>query len=100
MSSVVIVLLINSTEPLELKDTGLMGMILTQSEITLGFQRDAVYLAGGFPGGSAGKESNCNAGDLGSIPGLGRSPGEGNSIDCIVHGVAESQSDFHFTGDL
>ena len=31
----------------------------------------------GFPGGSAGKESPCNAGDLGSIPGLGRSPGEG-----------------------
>ena len=31
----------------------------------------------GFPGGSAGKESACNAGDLGSIPGLGRSPGEG-----------------------
>ena len=32
----------------------------------------------GFPGGSAGKESTCNAGDLGSIPGLGRYPGEGN----------------------
>ena len=31
-----------------------------------------------FPGGSAGKESACNVGDLGSIPGLGRSPGEGN----------------------
>ena len=57
----------------------------------------------GFPGGSAGKESACNAGDLGSIPGLGRSPGEGkgcplqysdleNSMDCTVHGVA---SDFH-----
>ena len=30
----------------------------------------------GFPGGSAGKESTCNAGDLGSIPGLGRSSGE------------------------
>ena len=54
-----------------------------------------------FPGGSAGKESASNAGDLGSIPGLGRSPGEGNSyplqysglensVDCIVHGVAES----------
>ena len=47
------------------------------------------------------KISACNAGDLGSIPGLGRSPGEGkgypvqccgleNSMDCIVHGVAES----------
>ena len=33
----------------------------------------------GFPGGSDGKESSCSAGDLGSIPGLGRSPGEGNS---------------------
>ena len=32
----------------------------------------------GFPAGSAGKESTCNAGDLGSIPGLGRSPEEGN----------------------
>ena len=32
----------------------------------------------GFPGGSVGKESTCNAGNAGSIPGLGRSPGEGN----------------------
>ena len=62
-------------------------------------------------GGSDGKESACNAGDLGLIPGLGRSPGEGkgyplqysgleNSTDCIVHGVAKGQarlSDFHFT---
>ena len=32
----------------------------------------------GFPGGSDGKESVCNAGDLGSVPGSGRSPGEGN----------------------
>ena len=60
--------------------------------------------------GSAGKESACNAGDLGSIPGLGRSPGEGNgyplqysglenSMDCTVHGVTKSRtqlSDFHF----
>ena len=64
----------------------------------------------GFPGGSAGKESSCNAGDLCSIPGLGRYPGEGNSyplqysglensMDCIVCGVEKSQtrlSDFHF----
>ena len=53
------------------------------------------------PCGPAGKESACNAGDLGLIPGLGRSPGEGkgyplqysglvNSTDCIVHGVTES----------
>ena len=59
----------------------------------------------------AAKESACNAGDLGLIPGLGRSPGEGNSyplqysglensVDCIVHGLTKSQtwlSDFHFT---
>ena len=32
----------------------------------------------GFPGGSAGKESVCNAGDPGSIPGSGKSPGDGN----------------------
>ena len=55
----------------------------------------------GLPCGSPGKESACNAEDLGSIPGLGRSAGEGkgyplqysgleNSMDCIVHGVAES----------
>ena len=55
----------------------------------------------GFPCGSAGKESTCNAGDLDSVPGLGRSPGEGNgdplqysgletSMDSIVHGVAKS----------
>ena len=55
----------------------------------------------GSPGGSAGKESVCNAGDLGLIRGLGRSPGEGkgyplqysglkNSMDFIFHGVAKS----------
>ena len=33
----------------------------------------------GFPGGSAGKESACNVVDLGSVPGLGRSPGKGNA---------------------
>ena len=63
----------------------------------------------GFPCGSAAKESACNARDLGSIPGLERSPGEGKgyplqysgletSMDCIVHGVAKSRtrlSDFH-----
>ena len=63
----------------------------------------------GFLGGLAGKESICNVGDLGSIPELGRSPGEGkgyplqysgleNSTDCIVHGVAKSRtrlSNFH-----
>ena len=38
----------------------------------------ACHYSGGFPGGSPGKESTCNVGDLGSIPGLGRYPGEGN----------------------
>ena len=37
-----------------------------------------------FPGGSAGKESTCKAGDLCSIPGLGRSPGEGNGLPSPV----------------
>ena len=57
----------------------------------------------GFPGGSAGKESACNVGDLGSIPGLGSSPGEEkgyplqysgleNYMDCVVYGVAKSQA--------
>ena len=64
----------------------------------------------GFPGGSAGKEPACSAGDLSSIPGLGRSPGEGkgyplqysgleNSMDWIVHEVGKSRtrlSGFHF----
>ena len=38
----------------------------------------------GFPGGSAGKESTCNAGELGSIPGLGRSPGEGTATHSSI----------------
>ena len=57
----------------------------------------------GFPCGSAGKESACNAGDLGLILGLGRFPGEGkgyplqysgleNSMDHVVHGVAKSRT--------
>ena len=38
----------------------------------------------GFPGGSAGKESTCNAGELGSIPGLGRFPGEGTATHSSI----------------
>ena len=63
----------------------------------------------GFLDGSVGKESSCNAGDPGSVPGSGRSPEEGigypllysgleNCMDCTVHGVAKSWtrlSDFH-----
>ena len=45
----------------------------------------------GFPGDSAGKESACNAGDLGSILGLGRSPGEGNSYLQICMQVRKQQ---------
>ena len=40
--------------------------------------RFSFLIAEGFPGGSDDKESACNVGDLGFIPGLGRSPGEGN----------------------
>ena len=70
-----------------------------------------IYMFMDFPGGSVGKESACNVGDLGPIPGFGRSPGKGNSyplrysgledsMDCTVHGVTKSQTrpnDFHFT---
>ena len=45
------------------------------SLVTLQFR---AYFPGGFPGGSDGKEPACNMGDLGSLPGLGRCPGEGN----------------------
>ena len=61
-----------------------------------------------FPGGSDGKASACNAGDLGLTPGLGRSPGEGNgnplqysclenptdggAWQAVVHGVAKSRT--------
>ena len=41
-------------------------------------------------GGSAGKEPACNAGDLGSIPGLGRSPGEGNGYPLQYSGLEDS----------
>ena len=61
----------------------------------------------GFPGGSNGKESACNVGDLGSVPGLGRSPGEGNGYlfqysgleNSMDYGVTKSWtrlSDFNF----
>ena len=64
----------------------------------------------GFPGGSDGKESACNVGDPGLIPGLGRSPGEGHgnplqysclenpmdrgALQVTVHGVAKTQTHF------
>ena len=65
----------------------------------------------GFPDSSLGKESACDTGDPSSIPGLGRSAGEGegcplqysgleNSMDYAIHGVAKSLSDFHFLGEV
>ena len=70
-----------------------------------------LYLLNYYPFISSGKESACNAGDLGLIPGLGRSPGEGNGypfqcsglenfMNCMVHGVAKvghDQASFTFT---
>ena len=69
---------------------------------------------GGLPCGSAGEESTCNEGDLASIPGLERSPGERkgyplqysgleNLMNCTVHGIAKSRTqlrDFHFSLEL
>ena len=83
----------------------------TQSEI---INSSGAQLSLGFLGGSAVKESSCNAEDLVPIPGLWRSPGEGkdcplqysgleNSMDCIVEGVTESRtwlSDIHFQPSL
>ena len=70
--------------------------------------KTSIYAVWGFPGGSDGKASVCNAGDLGSIPGSGRSPGEGNGnplqFCCLenpmdrgawyatVHGVTKSRT--------
>ena len=61
------------------------------------------FMMQGFSDSSVGKESACNAGDPGLIPGSGRSAGEGigyplqysgleNFMDCMVHGVAKSQT--------
>ena len=72
--------------------------------ISLGIPQLRVAQSGAIPGGSGGKDSACNAGDLGSVPGLGRSPGEGdgnplqyscleNSIDRrTIHGVTKSRT--------
>ena len=55
--------------------------------------RNFSVLCLGFPSGSVGKESACKAGDLGSIPGLGRSPGEGNGYllqySCLENSTEE-----------
>ena len=83
-------------------------MTLFHPQLTLNYPCVIPFL--GFPGSSAGKESTCNAGDPSLIPGLERSPGEGNdnplqysglenSMDYIVHGITKSQtclSNFHY----
>ena len=74
------------------------------------FDVSRIHIYQGFPGGSDSKESSCNVGDMASIPGLGRSSGEGNgyplqysglenSMNCILYEVVKSQtqlSDFQF----
>ena len=73
----------------------------TNKRLTLPTLKHIAFISG-FPDGSVGKESTCNAGDPGSIPGSGRSAGEGigyplqysgleNSMDCIVHGVGSQR---------
>ena len=77
---------------------GLVSLNIKQDSISTYFIRWE-----GFPGSSVGKESACNAEDPSSIPGLGRSPGEGNcyplqysglenSMDCLVHGLTKSRT--------
>ena len=62
------------------------GAMLSESLI------QPVLYRGGFPGGSDGKASACNVGDPGSIPGLGRSPGEGNG-NPLQHSCLENPMD-------
>ena len=85
---------------------------LSLSALVQDFFFNKVLLLLGLPPGSVGKESVCNAEDLGSIPGLGRSPGEGKgyplqysgleiSMDYTLRGVTKSRTqlnDFHFSG--
>ena len=66
-----------------------MGVeIIILSEVSQTEKRqvyDITYIRNlGFPGGSDGKESTCNVGGLGSVPGLGRSPGGGNGTQSSV----------------
>ena len=99
-----------TNESTTLKDWGPAIFVFANPQIDADAYLNTYLNLVGFPGGSKGKASACNAGDLGSIPGLGRSPGEmkgyplqysglENSRDYIVHGVAKSQtrlSNFHF----
>ena len=77
-------------------------------DVLVGTNFTNVYTIWGLPGGSDSKGSACNAGDPGSVPGLGRSPGEGHDkplqYSCLenpmdraawwatVHGVTKSQT--------
>ena len=75
---------------------------LNSTMITIGIPKSEHFSVRGFPAGSAGKESTCNAADLGSIPGLGRSTGEENGypLHYSVRRGTKSQtrlSDFHIT---
>ena len=65
-----------------------MNIVTLRSTLSWPFALTSFYV--GFPGGLAGKESACNAGDLGLIPGLGRSPGEGNSYPLQYSGLENS----------
>ena len=61
-------------------------VVYVYSGILLSHKKELMsFAATGFPCGSAGKESTCNVGDLGLIPGLGRSPGEGNGLPGKSH---------------
>ena len=86
-----------------------LGQIIDKIQKDQTEKKTQLPLLMGFPDSSVGKGSPCNVGNLGSIPWLGRSPGEGkgyplqysgleNSMGCIVHGVAKNwtrPSDFH-----
>ena len=90
------------------KERGLARPVVSQVSGASAFSHFQLSLLLDFPGGSDGKESACDAGDLGSIPGLGRSPGEGNGnpLQCsgleipidvgawqaTVHGVPKSRT--------
>ena len=89
-----------SDDEVKMSNTVLNASFVNNSSVE---HKEGMQFSLGFPCGSAGKEYSCNVGDLGLILGLGRSSGEGkgsplqycglkNSLDCIVHGVAKSQT--------